>query len=147
MYMSSSNILMRLKIGKLTGYYQEKDKEPIDFIQSILDEMFMKTHIDYPNKIFYMIGDKVYFEMNKDIQKRRTDNLWCRYEDFWELLEQKYLLNYTDIQILIKSMVEHHLKCSVGTPNRIRSSFRKYEVEQHLKCSVGTPNNTYSAIL
>lgn len=116
------SIIRRIRIGKLTGHYQEKDLEVMNFIQQVLDRMVMKTHKNYPNKIFYVIvgrsplDDKVYFEMEKDEHKRKTDYLWCRYNDFWRVLQSKYVLYYTDIQSLIKSMFEQHIKQEVGTP-------------------------------
>ena len=116
--MSSSNILMRLKIGKLTGYYQENDKEVMNFIQQVFDKMVMKTIDKYPNIIYYVIDDKVYFEMKSNEQKRKNGYFYCRYEDFWKVLYEKFLLKYNDVQSLIKYMVEEHLKQEVGTPHQ-----------------------------
>lgn len=105
---------------------------PEHFIQSILDRMIMKLSDKYPDKIFYFVKDKVYFEMRKDIHKRKNGYLYCRYEDFWKILKSKYLLKYDDIQSLIKSMVEQHLKCEVGKPdNQFLCNLQ--EVEQYLK--------------
>ena len=111
------SIIRRIRIGKLTGHYQEKDLEAMNFIQQVLERMVMKTNDKYPDTIYYCVDDKGYFQMGFDIQKRKNGYLYCRYGDFWEVLGNKYLLNYTDIKILMKSMLEQHLKCEVGTPS------------------------------
>lgn len=125
-------------IDKIYPIY--KEDSPEYFIQSILDKMVMKTSDKYPNRLFYCVDcepsvdDKVYFEMHKDIHKRKFEQLFCRYRDFWEVLEEKYFLKKYDIQTLIKSLLEQHLKCEVGT---LRAQyFRKWVDVQYLKQEV-----------
>lgn len=119
-------------------YSKYKEDSPEFFIQSILDRMIMKLSDKYPDKIFYCVNDKVYFEMEKDIQKRKNGLLYCRYEDFCEILKTKFSIKYTDIQTLIKSMVEQHFKQEVGTPV-VFSLYAIEEVEQYIKKEIGTP--------
>ena len=52
-------------------------------------------------------------------QDSKNDRLWVGYYDIWLVLEMKYLLKYSEIQIVIKGMVELAFKMKVGTPGKI----------------------------
>ena len=110
------NLVRRYKISKILDIPLEgKDKEIIDFIKSIIDGLVLFQENDYV--INFMNSDGVCIIE----QDSKSDILWVRYEGFWSVLEMKYSLNYVDIQIVIKGMVELTFKMSVGTPLTVPS--------------------------
>lgn len=84
------------------------------FIQSILDKMVMKTFNKFPDKIFYFVNDKLYFEMEADVQKRKNGILWVSYGHFCGILINKFQLKYDESKTLINTMIKQHLKFEVG---------------------------------
>ncbi len=106
-----NNILRRYKISKvLNNSLSDFDKELIDLIKSWLkDLVIFKMEDKYPNSIFYMNskGDYVLEIMN--------NNLWVRYNGFWTVLQNKFKLEYEDIQSIIKYVVEETFKQKVNT--------------------------------
>jgi hypothetical protein len=104
------NLYRKYKIGQLLDEpLSNEEKEIIDFISDKIKDLTL--FIDNGN-YYYMnsIGEFI-FE-----QDEKNDTLLIRYDGFWSVLENKYLLNYADIQVIIKSMVETTYKMSVGTP-------------------------------
>lgn len=66
--------------------------DAIHFIEDVFDKCILKTDSDnYPNYKFYFIGKKNYFQYNS-----KTSKLYCRYEDFWHVLEMKF--QYSNMQ-------------------------------------------------
>ena len=108
----------------------EKMKEVVD---RNLEGCVIKTSDKYPESYFFTNNDKVIME-----QDQKNDTLWVRYDGFWSIFSNDFSLEYTDIQVIIKFLVEQHLRSKVGTPlnlNKISNSL----VEQHLRSKVGTP--------
>ena len=120
-----SNIIRQYKIYKVSGFMNPETKEIIEFIQNILNKIKPMCSDKYPNHIFFFIEDKFYFEIESSM-------IWCRSQHFWEVLETKYFLEHTDIQFLIKSMVEEHFKMKGLTPNWRGSKVVEW-VEEHYK--------------
>ena len=93
-------------------------------------------HKDYPKNIF-MFYDEQFFRQKKlarvlgeeliypsEIKGKclfRQDykNGWfdCKYDEIWSFFERNYSSNYTDIQTLIKSLLEEHDKMQALTPD------------------------------
>ncbi len=108
------NLYRKYKIGQLLDEpLHNEEKEIIDFISDKIKDLTI--FIDNGN-YYYMnsIGEFI-FE-----QDEKNDRLWVRYYGFWSVLEDKYSLNYDDIQVIIKDMVETTYKMSVGTPLSIK---------------------------
>ena len=106
------NLYRKYKIGQLLDEpLSNEEKEIIDFISDKIKDLTL--FIDNGN-YYYMnsIGEFI-FE-----QDEKNDTLLIRYDGFWSVLEDKYSLNYADIQVIIKSMVETTYKMSVGTPKK-----------------------------
>jgi hypothetical protein len=105
------NLYRKYKISQLLDEpLHNEEKEIIDFISDKIKDLTL--FIDNGNYYYYMnsIGEFI-FE-----QDEKNDRLLIRYDGFWSVLEDKYLLKYADIQVIIKSMVETTYKMSVGTP-------------------------------
>jgi hypothetical protein len=105
------NLYRRYKISQLLDEpLSNEEKEIIEFIIDKIKDLTL--FIDDIGRHNYM-NSKGEYIFN---QNEKNDRLWVRYNDFWEVLKNKYLLEYDDIQAIIKSMVETTYKMSVGTP-------------------------------
>ncbi len=128
------NLVRKLKINKITSVeFTEKDKEIIEFVNSILDDLTPFKYDNYPESMFYFKGSKWFLE-----QDDKHDVLRIRYDGFWEPLENMYSIKYIDIQILLKYMVELSFKEKVSTP-RVLTDVDIIQVEQSFKNKVSTP--------
>jgi hypothetical protein len=103
-----SNLYRKYKISLITNEGIASDeKEIIEFIIDKIKDLTL--FIDDIGRHNYMNskGDFI-FEQNE-----KNGKLWVRREGFWEVLDDKYSLNYNDIQAIIKSIVETTYKMSV----------------------------------
>ena len=93
------------------------------------------VHKDYPKNIF-MIYDEQFLRqkklarvLNEDViypnkvtgkclfcQDYKNNYFRCHYDEIWSFFKENYSRNYTDIQSLIKSLLEEHDKLQVLTP-------------------------------
>ncbi len=129
------NLIRKYKISKLTGNLPEgKDGEIISFMKSILEDLTIFKHKDFPNSIFYMNSEgKWVFEQNYEF-----DVFCVNYIFVWKVLEKKYSMKYTDIQEFIKYMVEEAFKQKVSTPLNI-ATLPLIQLEEAFKQKVSTP--------
>ncbi len=127
------NLIRSIKINKLGIAIPEKEKEIINFVNSILDDLIPYKHINYPKSMFYMntVG-KWILE-----QDDRNDVLRVRYDIFWSVLENKFLMTYTDIRVLLKYMVEDSFKKRMSKPSVIKFAKRE-SVEEEFNVSRAT---------
>ena len=86
---------------------------------------------EYPDSIFFFKNGEYYFEIEKQY-------LWCGYKYVWQIFENEFSMNYSQIQALIKDVVEEHFKCNGLTPILCFRYFI-YSVEEHFKCNGLTP--------
>lgn len=73
----------------------------------------------YPNSIFLFKNGEYYFEIE-------NDRLWCRHKYVWSVFENEFSMQYNEIQVFIKGMVEEHFKCKGLTP-KINPAPLEYE--------------------
>jgi hypothetical protein len=106
------NLTRKYKIHRLTPCLKGKDLEIIEFIESEIKGLKPIKNDDYPKSTFY-INSKSQTILNQDDD---NDVLWVKYYNFWEVLEEKYLLKYADVQDIIQLMVSIHLKFRASTP-------------------------------
>ena len=66
---------------------------------------------EYPNKIFFIKGKKVYME-----QDLKNEMLLVDYNTIWSDLENTFSLEFNDIQSIIKKWVEETYKLRGVTP-------------------------------
>ena len=124
------NLYRRYKICQLLDEpLLDKDKEIIDFILDKIKDLTIFTYTDSCYDYMNSKGEFV-FEQNE-----KNDTLWVRYEGFWSVLETKYLLNYDDIQDIIKGMIETIYKMKVETSSILYRSIISM-VETAYKMSV-----------
>jgi hypothetical protein len=122
---------------------QDKVKK---FFQDLFKELKETTSEKYPDRVFfYTLNDdgskKVWMEQDSE-----NGYLWCRSNGFWSFFENEMGLNYSEIQTLMKTMVEQHLNREVGTP-RWAGLFGYLMVEQHLNREVGTPIEVHTRVI
>jgi hypothetical protein len=97
------------------------NKAKQDKVKKFFDDLFKDlketTSEDYPDGVFfYTLNDdgskKVWMEHDT-----KSKTLWCRGKGFWSFFIKEMGLNYSEIQTLVKTMVEQHLNYDVGTPH------------------------------
>jgi DNA gyrase/topoisomerase IV subunit A len=97
----------------------QKEEEMEQWFKSLLNGLKIEINDNKPNSVFYKKDGRYLFELYQDSEERY---FYCNYDLVWSIFENKYKLNYFEIQEFIKSMVEQHLKLGVTTPGRIGTS-------------------------
>jgi len=105
------NLTRKYKIHRLSPCLNDAEIEIINFIENKIKDLKPIKKDEYPQSIFYLDSDGLSILEQDDI----NDKLWVRHKDFWEVLETKYLLKYTEIQDIIYCMVLTHLKFRIST--------------------------------
>ena len=77
----------------------------------LMEGMERKVHPDEPHITFWYKGDYWYFE-----QDEKNDVLWCQYGRVWSVFETHYYPNNTEIQVIIKYLMERHYNLRGLTP-------------------------------
>ena len=77
----------------------------------LMEGMERKINPDNPNYILWYKDNDWYFEQNEE-----TGRLWCQTDRVWSFFETNYSSNYTEIQVIIKSLMERHYKLGGLTP-------------------------------
>jgi len=109
------NLVRKYKIHRLSPCLNEKELEIVTFIENKLKGLKPIKKVTYPQSTFYTDSNGISFLEKDD----KTDRLRVRHKDFWEVLEKKKLLNYIDIQDIIRYMVLIHLKIRATKPIRL----------------------------
>ena len=95
---------------------KESQKEEMEeWFKSLLNGLKIEIHDYKPDSVFYKKDGRYFFELYQDSEERY---FYCYYNLVWYIFENKYKLNYFEIQEFIKSMVEQHLKLGVITPHQ-----------------------------
>ncbi len=89
------------KIRKIK-YLRMKPEER--FVFDIVTNVVEYYHKEYPDNKYYKHNDVLLFDYNT-----KNGNFWCQYSKFWQILTNKFNLEYKEIQTLVKFMVEEHL--------------------------------------
>jgi hypothetical protein len=102
------NLYRKYKISILLDEpFSNEEKEIIYFISDKLKDLTI--FIDGDGRHCYLNNKtEMIFQQHEE-----TDKLIIRYKGFWEVLKLKYLLEYDDIQSIIKSMIETKYKIIV----------------------------------
>jgi len=73
------------------------------------------------------------------VQDMKNGRLWCRYGKVWSFFKNDMGMEIPDLRDFVKSMVDEHLICKVGTPETSQH-LDELVVDEHLICKVGTPS-------
>lgn len=100
--------------------------------------IFEGTHIKldlkcYPTSIFFFKEDGFWMEYDWE-----NKDLWCRWEGFWEVLEEENGWEYYEVQAFIENQVEEHFKVKGFTPFDSSGS-KCARVEEHFEVKGITP--------
>ncbi len=104
-------LLRQYKLWKLNIPVDSKFIEIFEFVNSTISNLQTFEMSEYADWLFFMNSENLnilQFETKKRI-------LYVRYSNFWEVLETKYNLEYSDIQPFIQSLVEEAYKIKVET--------------------------------
>ena len=108
------NLIRKLKISEIVPVkFSELEQGIIDLFNDKLSDLVVFVDESRPDEINYMKPDGT-FIMQQD---NKHDKLWIRYDGFWNVLESKFDMEYTEIQNLIQAMVERTFKLKVSTPS------------------------------
>lgn len=77
----------------------------------LMEGMERKIHPDNPHLTLWYKGDDWYFEQDEE-----NGYLWCQHDRVWEVFETHYSPNYTEIEVIIKYLMEKHYKLKGLTP-------------------------------
>ena len=93
-----------LNIDKLRYTYEKP-------FLDLMEGMEIRVHPDDPYRILWYKNNEWYFEQDEEI-----GTLWCQYRRVWRFFETNYSPNYTEIQVIIKYLMERHYKLRGLTP-------------------------------
>lgn len=103
---------LMVEVEKLKTIINGPDKTKEDRFYELIQGLTPKwDKVNYPDSIFYFKGDKLMFEYNQ-----KTEYVWVRYTDFWEIFEVEYKLDYQEVKYFLKGMLEKHFKWKRVTP-------------------------------
>ena len=103
------------ELAELKMQLEKEQNNPKKFFLDILGNEFT-IKIDrekYPNSVFYFKGGTCLLELEKS---ELNTYLWVSYDKIWNPIYEKFSLDYSSIQELIKVTVEDHFKMSDVTP-------------------------------
>ena len=87
------------------------EKVILNFLNKGYGDLTEYRTIEYPDSIFYIKGKKIYME-----QDFENGILWVDYDTIWSDLTKWFLLEYDDIQSIIKKWVEEAYNLRGVTP-------------------------------
>ena len=99
----------------------------------LMEGMERKIHPDEPHKTLWYKNNEWYFERNEE-----NGRLWCQTYRVWKVFEREYGGNYTEIQTIIKSLMERHYNLRDLTPCHAKAS-RPTTMERHYNLRDLTP--------
>ena len=79
----------------------------------LMEGMERKIHPYYPHLIIWYKNNEWYFKQDEE-----NGYLWCQYDRVWSVFETHYSPNNTEIQVIIKDLMERHYKLKCLTPYR-----------------------------
>ncbi|MEJ5105546.1 hypothetical protein [Chryseobacterium sp. MYb328] len=128
---------LKEELAVLEIQLENEKQDPKLFLLEILgNELTLKIDLEkYPNSVFYFKEDKCLLELENS---GSTTYLWCNYFKIWNPISEKFSLEYSEIQQLIKETVEEHFKMRDVTPHRLSGLYRRW-VEEHFKMRDVTP--------
>jgi hypothetical protein len=101
-------MIRELKLYDLCGEVSPNVIEITELFNDLFSDLSVYTKDEKPDLIFMRDGEYI---MSQDL---KNGYLWCRYTDFWEVLQTKFKLQEIEIQevILYKlaNMVEEYFK-------------------------------------
>lgn len=89
----------------------------IKYLNNVYGDLKEYTTEKHPNRVFYMKDDKVYMELEMELD---YDVIWVEYETIWGELETIFSLKKPEIQEIITKWVKETYKLRGIRPHPIR---------------------------
>ncbi len=106
------NLTRVYKLWKLNIPIDSKHLIIFEFVESKLLNLQKFEIKGYPKSVFFMNFNGEYI---LQIFENKNKYLYVRYPDFWEVLEDEYKLEFSDIQLFLQILVENIYKTKVDT--------------------------------
>lgn len=113
--------LWELGIGEWP--YQISYEKVKDIVDRNINGSDMKTSNKYPESYFLIKENNIIVRFDKK-------HTWVRKTDLWSILQDEFLLEYEDVQAVMKLLLEKHFKSKVRKPH-ILYSHNAFMYEQH----------------
>ena len=132
------NLIRKLKISDIVPVdFTESEQFIIDLFNDKLSDLIIFIDESRPNEINYMKPDGSRI-MQLD---NKSKKLWIRFDGLWEVLKIKFSMEHSDIQILVKYMVERSFKIKVSPPFQSTAPITDM-VERSFKIKVSPPTSS-----
>ena len=106
------------EVWKYVGYEKTFDT-PEEFFLEVIKDIKIRPQTKYPDSIFWEKDGEIIFQ-----QDLKNMVLWVKYNTIWKIFDKVFCMEYSEIQELIKSMVEEHLNWKGFTPGCARRPFQ-----------------------
>ena len=115
------------------------------------NNLWSKLCIIETNVHHNMGGEIIYYTNNEEkhwifYEDDKDDKFWCNIERYWLIMETKFNINYIDIQLLTKLLVENALNNTIAIPHsRYLTKYSNVEnvLDNIKKVVIPTPNKTW----
>lgn len=95
-------------------YFGRKEYGLVWFKQMLNQMEIKENRKDYPNSVFFFIGDDVVMEQDEKYKRLFVDG-----DKIWVVFYFDFGYNYQEVRDLIKGMVEEHFKIGVFIPKQL----------------------------
>ena len=126
------------EVWKKFGYEKGFDT-PEEFFLNVIDGIKVKEQSKYPESFFWEKNGRIIFE-----QDFKNNILYVDYKSIWVIFEKIYGLQYLEIKLFIKNMVEEYLNWN-GLTSTCRLCSSAFKVEEYLNWNGLTPKLPYEA--
>lgn len=131
------NLVRRYKISKILNQpLKGIEGQIINFIKDWLTDLEIRKFDKFPNSIFWLKKNKIVLHQNL-----KFEFLNVIHENCWEILEKKYNMKYSDIQNILKYMIEESFRNQIKT-STISQNCSILLIKEILKNGVKTPNKS-----
>jgi hypothetical protein len=86
------------------GLHQDEERPYEIWFKEMLINLEISRSTKYLDVLIYKKDDDILYNYNEE-----NEHFWISYDKIWWIFETKYHLNYNEIRMLTKGMVEEHL--------------------------------------
>jgi hypothetical protein len=108
------------------GLHQDKEKDYEIWFKEMLTDLEISRSTNNTEYLIYKKDGEVLYNYNE-----KNEHFWISYDKIWLIFQIKFHLNYDEIKMLSKGMVEEHLNLNTNITIPGKSIFG-IQVEEHL---------------
>lgn len=125
------NLVRKIKIDNIIPTLTDDDHEIIDFIENQLNNLDTYNTICYSKYTFYMNSDYKWIFLHDFI----LGEVYIRYENFCQILMEKYHIKYKDLRSILKFFIDKNFKINLLSECNYNSyTFQNYnDIEKDFK--------------